>query len=275
VGSRKIETVPTRRFVLVSVAAVTAFTWAIALSAASPATAVKLTVTVTGKGTVTSSPKGMSCPKACAKTFAKGKTVKLMTKPASGWAFTRWTGACAKAKQTCAVKLTADKKAGAVFNAKPQPPPPPPAGFTPSSLSGSWNGTWRNETFGSTGPASIVMSIVNATSFTFTANFGGNVFGCSSPPPASGTVTQGTGPNTWNADGFNVDITTPIGGKVVLAYVFAASSMTGSGVSGCNPSITWKMTTGTFAGNTFTGRIEISLSGAPLATSVLTLTRDG
>jgi hypothetical protein len=247
----------------------------IGFSAASASTTVKLTVKVTGKGTVTSSPKGITCPKACAKAFTKGKSVKLTPKPARGWTFTRWTGVCAKAKQACTVKLTGAKKAGAVFTVKPkpQPPPPPPARFTPSSLAGTWAGTWRNETFGSTGPASIVMTIVNATTFTFTSNFGGSVFGCSSPPPATGTVNQGAGPNTWNAEGFNVNLTTPIGGKVLLAYVFATSSMTGSGVSGCNPSITWKMTTGTFVGNTFTGRIEISLSGSPLATSVLTLTR--
>jgi hypothetical protein len=117
------------------------------------------------------------------------------------------------------------------------------------------------------------MTVTSATTFTFTSSFGGNVFGCSSPPPATGTVTQGTGPNTWNADGFNVDIATPAGGKVTLAYVFSLSSLTGNGVSGCNPAITWKMTTGTFSGNTFSGRIEISLSGSPLATSVLSLTR--
>jgi hypothetical protein len=53
----------------------------------------------------------------------------------------------------------------------------------------------------------------------------------------------------------------------------ASSGATGNDVSGCNPSITWRMTTGTFAGNTFTGHIEISPSGSPLATSVLSLTR--
>jgi len=243
----------------------------VAASASSaPALTVKLTVTVSGKGTVTSAPKGISCPKACSKAFAKGKSVKLAPKAASGWLFSRWTGACAKAKQACTLKLTAAKKAGAVFTAKPPPPPPT---FTPQTLAGTWSGTWRNETFGSSGPASIVMTVTSATTFTFTSNFGGNVFGCSSPPPATGTVTQGTGPNTWNADGFNVDITTPIGGKVTLTYVFASSSMTGNGQSGCNPDITWRMTSGTFAGNTFTGRIDIAFQGAPLATSVLTLTR--
>lgn len=235
---------------------------------------VRLTVTVSGKGTVKSSPTGISCPKACSKAFAKGKPVKLAAKAAAGWRFNKWTGACAKAKAACTLKLTAAKKAGAVFAAiPPPPPPPPPPTFTPQTLAGRWSGNWRNETFGSSGPASIVMTLTSPTTFTFTSNFGGNVFGCSSPPDATGTVTQGTGPNTWNADGFNVDITTPIGGKVVLTYAFATSSMTGTGQSGCNPDITWRMTSGTFTGNTFTGRIDIAFQGASFATSVLTLTR--
>ena len=33
------------------------------------------------------------------------------------------------------------------------------------------------------------------------------------------------------------------------------------------------MTSGTFTGNTFTGRIEIFYQGSPFATSVLSLTR--
>lgn len=238
-----------------------------------PSATVKLTVTVAGKGAVTSAPKGIACPRRCSKAFAKGAKVKLTPKAAAGWLFTRWTGACSKVKQACTLKLTAAKKAGAVFTAKPPPPPPPPPTFTPQTLAGTWAGTWRNETFGSSGPASIVMTVTSPTTFTFTSNFGGNVFGCASPPPATGSVTQGTGPNTWNADGFNVDITTPIGGKVTLAYVFATSSMTGNGQSGCNPDITWRMTSGTFSGNTFTGRIEIAFQGAAFATSVLTLTR--
>ena len=234
---------------------------------------VKLTVTVVGQGTVTSAPKGIVCPKACAKAFTKGKSVKLTAKAKAGWRFTRWTGACAKAKSACTLKLTAAKKAGAVFTANPPPPPPPPPTFTPQTLAGNWNGTWRNETFGSSGSARIVLTVTSPTTFTFTSNFGGNVFGCASPPDATGTITQGTGPNTWSADGFNVDITTPIGGKVVLTYVFASSSLTGNGQSGCNPDITWRMASGTFAGNTFNGRIEIFYQGSPFATSVLSLTR--
>ena len=230
---------------------------------------MKLTVTVTvaGRGVVTSSPKGIACPKACTKQFAKGKTVKLTPKAAAGSTFTRWTGACAKAKRVCSLKLTAAKKTGAVFADLPPP------GFTPLTLAGTWAGTWRNETFGSTGPASIVVSVTNATTFTFTSTFGGNVSAARPLRRQREPCVKGSGPNTWETTGFNVDMATPAGGKVQLAYDFKASSMTGIGQSGCNPTITWRMTSGTFTNTTFNGRIAISLAGNALATSVLELTR--
>lgn len=245
----------------------------VVVGTSSAAVKVKLTVTVTGKGTVTSATKGIACPKACSKTFAKGTSVKLTPKPAAGWKLYRWTGACAKATGACTLKLLAAKKVGAVFTALPSPPPPPPPTFTPQSLAGTWAGGWRNETFGTSGSANIIMIVTTPTTFTVEANFGGNVFGCPPPPPARATVTQGTGPNTWNANGFNIDTTTEIGDKVVLTYVFATQSMTGNGQSGCNPDITWRLTSGTFSGNTFTGRLEILFRGSSFATSVLTLTR--
>ncbi len=49
--------------------------------------------------------------------------------------------------------------------------------------------------------------------------------------------------------------------------------MTGTGQSGCNPDITWRMTTGTLTGNTFSGRIETAFQGSPFATRVISLTR--
>lgn len=238
------------------------------LSAAAPSATGKLTVTVAGKGAVTSSPKGIACPKTCSKAFTKGTKVKLTAKAAAGSVFSRWSGACTGTKPTCALTLAGNKKAGALFTTAPQG-----QGFTPQTLAGTWAGTWENETFGSTGPASIVVTPIGTRSFTFTANFGGNVFGCSSPPPAGGTVTQGTGPNTWSATGFNVDTATPAGGRVRLAYVHATSSLSGTGTSGCRPEITWRMGQSPFTGNTFHGRIEILLNGNAFATSVVKLSR--
>lgn len=237
------------------------------LSAASPAASVKLTVTIAGQGAVASVPKGIACPKTCSKAFTKGTKVKLTAKPMAGSAFARWTGACKGTKPACTVALTGAKKAGAVFAAAA------PQGFTPQTLTGTWSGSWRNETFGSTGPASIVFTVAGATAFMFTATIGGNVFGCPPPAPVGGTVTQGTGPNTWSSTGFNVSVATASGGTAAFAYTYADGSMTGNGTSGCRPGLTWRMTSGTFTSTAFTGRIEIALNGSPLATSVLNLTR--
>ena len=53
-----------------------------------------LTVSVNGSGTVTSAPPGISCPSDCAHDYPAGTPVTLTASPASGWAFTGWSGDC-------------------------------------------------------------------------------------------------------------------------------------------------------------------------------------
>lgn len=84
-------------------------------SASVDATAT-LRVTVSGAGGVTSVPRGIACPKACAKAFTKGKAVKLRAKAKPSAVFKRWTGACAAVKTAkCTVRMAAAKRVGAVF----------------------------------------------------------------------------------------------------------------------------------------------------------------
>jgi hypothetical protein len=137
---------------------------------------------------------------------------------------------------------------------------------------GTWDGTWQNQTFGTSGPAKFVVAQPSPTSFTFQASLGGNVFGCSTPPATSGEITEGTGVNHWNADGFSIQTTGGAGGAVSVAYDFKTNKFTGSGTSGCNPNISWSIV-GSFTGNTFTGTVSISFSGGGSATSILNLTR--
>ena len=76
-----------------------------------------LGVTVTGNGTVTSSPKGINCGKHCTSSFTVGASVTLTAKPAKKHAFLEWTGACSGVlSQTCTVVMLGDQSAGAVFN---------------------------------------------------------------------------------------------------------------------------------------------------------------
>jgi Divergent InlB B-repeat domain len=60
-------------------------------------------VTVTGKGRVTSSPAGISCPATCAHAFAAGTVVRLVARPARGHRLVAWGGACT-GRGVCSVR---------------------------------------------------------------------------------------------------------------------------------------------------------------------------
>jgi hypothetical protein len=72
-----------------------------------------LTVSVTGNGTVTSNPAGISCPSTCSHTFT-GTSVTLTATPASGWALSSWGGACS-GNGSCIVAMNAAKSVTATF----------------------------------------------------------------------------------------------------------------------------------------------------------------
>jgi List-Bact-rpt repeat protein/putative Ig domain-containing protein len=75
-----------------------------------------MSVTRTGSGTVTSSPKGISCGKHCSKSYTVGTSVTLTAKPAKKHAFLGWTGACSGTSLTCTVSMLGDQSVGADFN---------------------------------------------------------------------------------------------------------------------------------------------------------------
>jgi len=75
-----------------------------------------LTVTSTGSGTVTSSPKGINCGRQCSKSFTVGTSVTLTVKPAKKHAFAGWTGACTGTSPTCIVPMLNNRSVGATFN---------------------------------------------------------------------------------------------------------------------------------------------------------------
>ena len=73
-----------------------------------------LTVSVTGSGTVASSPSGISCPSTCAAGFAAGTPVTLTATPASGWIFSGWGGACS-GSGGCTVTMNSPQSVSATF----------------------------------------------------------------------------------------------------------------------------------------------------------------
>jgi hypothetical protein len=55
----------------------------------------RITVVVRGRGSVTTRPRGLvACPRRCRGSFAYGRTVRLVAKPAAGYRFAGWRGDC-------------------------------------------------------------------------------------------------------------------------------------------------------------------------------------
>ena len=71
-----------------------------------------------GSGTVTSTPDGIACGKACTHGYAYGTSVNLTTKAAKGSKFAGWSGACA-GTQSCAVTTDDNVAVNAKFALKP------------------------------------------------------------------------------------------------------------------------------------------------------------
>ena len=69
----------------------------------------------TGHGTVTSSPAGISCGAACAKTYPPGTPVTLTATPSADSTFTGWSGACS-GTATCQFTLNTDTSVTATFS---------------------------------------------------------------------------------------------------------------------------------------------------------------
>jgi len=83
-----------------------------------PPTTKHLTVSVSGLGSVSSTPAGISCPEACGTDFTTETNVALTATPASGSTFTGWSGACT-GTGACSVSMTADRSVGATFSSAP------------------------------------------------------------------------------------------------------------------------------------------------------------
>lgn len=84
-------------------------------------TPVSVQVDVTGPGTVTSTPPGISCPGTCAAPFPPGTQVTLTAAPAGSAAQRAWSGACADvpAGDPCRIDVRGPTTAGAAFEVPP------------------------------------------------------------------------------------------------------------------------------------------------------------
>jgi hypothetical protein len=80
-----------------------------------------LRVTIAGKGTVRSAFGEVACPGRCRVAVSSYTPIRLTAKPAKGWRFKTWSGACRGTRASCALPMTAAAQARAVFaRAKPR-----------------------------------------------------------------------------------------------------------------------------------------------------------
>lgn len=74
-----------------------------------------LTVVVSGSGSVSSTPAGITCGAACSASFASGASVTLTAAPQAGATFAGWSGACSGTATSCVVTMSQARSVGATF----------------------------------------------------------------------------------------------------------------------------------------------------------------
>jgi hypothetical protein len=86
-----------------------------ATSTPSPRSKRRLRVRKEGRGAVVSSPSGVHCGSRCAVDFKTGRSVRLVARPARGYRFSRWFGACASSGTTCSLVVSSSQTVTARF----------------------------------------------------------------------------------------------------------------------------------------------------------------
>jgi len=132
---------------------------------------------------------------------------------------------------------------------------------------GSWEGSWRNITFGSTGPITVETMVFPDGTAEFTVDIGGMVFGAVNPDPATYTGTYNEVGATFNF------LDDPVFGEVVMTISFADSSITVTGELIPDPGIARIEATGTFTEDTVTAEYTVFFTGGGQAVGETNLTR--
>jgi len=87
-------------------------------------TEIDLSLTVTGEGSVTSSPSGIACPGDCSADFEENTVVELTATPAQGQSFVGWGGDCEQFGTDTTIELDTDEgpfDCTATFSVTPKP----------------------------------------------------------------------------------------------------------------------------------------------------------
>jgi hypothetical protein len=79
------------------------------------ASAVKISVSHSGPGTVAAASVGIDCGRNCSASVASGTTVTFTAQPDPGLRFGNWTGACSGTNPTCTITITSNVQVQAVY----------------------------------------------------------------------------------------------------------------------------------------------------------------
>ncbi len=126
-----------------------------------------LAVSVTGSGSVSSSPTGILCPGDCSETLAAGGTITLTAAPASSSTFTGWGGDCSGSTPSCTLTMSASRAVTASFIFSIDPPPPAAQYTLSVNVTGS--GSVSSSPAGITCGADCTENYVDGTNVTLTA----------------------------------------------------------------------------------------------------------
>lgn len=158
---------------------------------------LRVSLTGTGSGSVTSSPGGISCGATCAAGIATGTTITLTATPATGSTFTGWSGACAGTGACVVIKSAVTQTVTATFDSQ--------------GVTGTWAGSfvWPGAGYPGCNSTTIYPSIsLTQTGSTVNGTWGSATYS----GPISGTTMTITGVSTifgtgtaqtWTWDGAN------------------------------------------------------------------------
>ncbi len=232
-------------------------------------TAVALTVTRTGSGSVSSSPAGISCGSTCSTTFASGTSVTLTATPAAGSVFTGWSGGECSGTGTCVLMLTTATTVSAAFAPAPVTLTVVRAGLGNGSVTSSPAriacGTSCSASFPSGGTVALTATPTGGAVFVGWSGGGCSGTGtCTVAPTSATTVTATFAPATV---GLTVTVTGAGSGTVTSSPAGLTCSTVCTASFAAGTSVTLTATPG--AGSVFAGWSSGACTGTGTCTVVL------
>jgi uncharacterized repeat protein (TIGR02543 family) len=230
---------------------------------------------VTGSGSITSSPAGISCPADCSETYTHGTVVTLSQSPNVGYTFTGWSGACS-GTGACSVTMDQARSVAAAFTINSYTvsgSASPMAGGTVSCTSPVNHGSTASCTVtpsvgysigtisgcgGTAGSSSPYTTGTIAAACTVAATFALNSYTLTVAKSGTGSGTVTSSPTGVNCGADCTEVYSHGTTVTLTAAADGSSSFTGwsgacSGTGACTVTMTAATTvTATFAINTYT-----------------------